>query len=249
MIDPVTRQAEPASVGQHFPQEEFTAGINEPLIKINNLVKNYPTVNGDFPALKTINTSFYQGEFAGIIGKSGAGKSTLVNLITSGEIWIDGTPLHNLSEDQMALWRGRNVGIVYQSFQLMPTLTLLDNILLAMDFCGLYKPRKSEEWAMHLLDQVEMADQSFKLPSEISGGQKQRAAIARALANDPPLIVADEPTGSLDSVTSETVLHMFDTLLSQGKTIIMVTHDKMLAERFSRILTLADGILINENKN
>ena len=220
---------------------------NGALVQLRDVVKTYQTAAGDFMVLKGINAAFYRGEFVGIIGKSGGGKSTLVNMITgvdtltSGEVWVDGTPIHTLNENEMALWRGRNVGVVYQSFELMPTLSLLDNVMLPMDFCGLYKPRKSTERAMQLLTQVGLEEHAYKPPTKISGGQQQRVAIARALANDPPIIVADEPTGNLDSVTAEEILQLFEALVQQGKTIIMVTHDQTLAHRFTRVMKIADG--------
>ena len=233
-------------------QEIHRDGKNGALIKLRNVVKNYKTPAGDFQALKGITVSFNQGEFVGVVGKSGAGKSTLVNMLTgvdhltSGEVWVDGVAVHALDEDRMALWRGKNVGVVFQSFELMPTLSLLDNILLPMDFCGLYQPRKSVEQAMHLLELVEMADQAHKVPSAVSGGQRQRAAIARALANDPPVIVADEPTGNLDSVTAETVFEVFENLIHEGKTIVMVTHDESLSKRFDHVLNIADGCIVEK---
>lgn len=221
--------------------------VHDSLVEIKDLDKIYSTAAGDFTALNEINIEVKRGEFLGIVGKSGAGKSTLVNMITgvdhltSGEIWIDGVPVHTLNEDEMALWRGKNVGVIYQSFELMPTLSILDNVMLPMDFCGLYVNGESQERAMELLRMVEMDDQHHKVPSTISGGQKQRAAIARALANDPALIVADEPTGNLDTATSEIVFEMFEKLVQQGKTIIMVTHDRSLAKRFDRVLRITDG--------
>ena len=220
---------------------------NDSLVEITDLYKVYSTAAGDFTALNDITMQVKRGEFLGIVGKSGAGKSTLVNMITgvdhltSGQIWVDGVPVHTLNEDQMALWRGKNVGVIYQSFELMPTLSILDNVMLPMDFCGLYVNGESQERAMELLRMVEMDDQHHKIPSTISGGQKQRAAIARALANDPALIVADEPTGNLDTATSEIVFEMFEKLVQQGKTIIMVTHDRSLANRFDRVLRITDG--------
>jgi putative ABC transport system ATP-binding protein len=219
------------------------------LIQLQNVIKTYPTSAGEFVALKGINAEFYRGEMVGIIGKSGAGKSTLVNMITgvdgltSGEVWFDDTPVHLLNEDQKALWRGRSIGLVYQTFQLMPTLSLMDNILLPMEFCGQYQRGKSEERALELLRAVELEDHAFKKPSTISGGQQQRAAIARALANDPPVIVADEPTGNLDTATAETIFDLFDRLVEQGKTVIMVSHDRSLEERATRLLTITDGEL------
>ncbi len=174
------------------------------LIHLDGLSKSYYSDAGEFPALKGIDLDIQPGEFISVVGKSGSGKSTLINMIagidrpTTGEIWVGGTPVHTLSEGQMAVWRGRNIGIVFQFFQLLPTLTLLENVMLPMDFGGMYASRQRKERALHLLDLVGIADHARKLPSAVSGGQQQRAAIARALANDPPLIVADEPTGNLD---------------------------------------------------
>lgn len=219
------------------------------LVLLKNVNKIYPSNSGDFSALKNISAEFHRGELVGIIGKSGAGKSTLVNMITgvddisSGEVWFDQTPVHQLDEDAKALWRGRNLGVVYQTFQLMPSLSLLDNILLPMEFCGLYQPGKSEERARELLEAVELGDHAFKKPSAISGGQQQRAAIARALANDPAVIVADEPTGNLDSTTADIIFNLFSKMAEQGKMVIIVSHDRSLAERATRILTIADGEL------
>ncbi|MHB0856155.1 MAG: ABC transporter ATP-binding protein [Anaerolineae bacterium] len=220
-----------------------------PLIRLRDVSKVYPTASGGFTALKKVNAEFYPGEFVGIIGKSGSGKSTLLNMITGvdrlteGEVVIGDTSVHHLNESQMALWRGRSIGVIYQSFQLLPTLSLLDNVLLPMDFAGKYRPRKSIERAMQLLRQVGLEEHVQKPPTRISGGQQQRVAIARALANDPPIIVADEPTGNLDSATAAGILELFDALMRQGKTIIMVTHDRSMARRFSRTLQLADGEL------
>jgi putative ABC transport system ATP-binding protein len=224
------------------------------LIDLRDVTKVYSTAAGEFTALKGINAQVHKGEFLGIIGKSGAGKSTLLNMITgvdditAGEVVVHtngrGTNVHQLDEDELALWRGHTMGIIYQSFQLLPMLTLVENVTLPMDLCGLYHPRKSRARALELLEMVELEEHAYKLPSFISGGQQQRVAIARALANDPPILVADEPTGSLDSVTSDHIFELFDRLVDeQGKTIIMVTHDKSIAPRFSRILRIADGEL------
>lgn len=228
---------------------------DSPLVELCDVVKVYQTAAGDFPALKGIHATFARGEFVGIVGKSGAGKSTLVNMIagidrlTSGEVIIDGTSVHRLNENQRALWRGRSVGLVYQSFELLPMLSLIDNVMLPMDLCGLYKPRKSRERAVRLLTQVGLEAHVAKPPTKISGGQQQRVAIARALANDPPLIVADEPTGNLDSTTAEDVFRLFESLVEQGKTIVMVTHDESLGRRFSRVLQIADGEIVDERAN
>lgn len=224
-----------------------------PLINIKGLVKTYQTGVGPFDALRGINLSVYHGEYIGVIGKSGAGKTTLINMIsgvdsiTSGEVYVNGTAVHTLREDQLAQWRGKNVGVIYQSFNLLPMLSLRDNITLAMDFCGNYKRGESEARAMDLLERVELREHAHKPPAYISGGQKQRVAIARALANDPDLILADEPTGRLDSVTSETIFQVFSDLVSQGKTILMVSHDRSLANRVDRVVELTDGKITGDN--
>jgi ABC-type lipoprotein export system ATPase subunit/CRP-like cAMP-binding protein len=230
----------------------MTPNYPSPLIAIQNLVKTYKTPAGEFTAVKGIDVEVQRGEFVAIIGKSGSGKSTFINMITgidrptSGEIIIDGAPVHSFNEAQMAAWRGRNLGIVFQFFQLFPTLTLLENVILPMELNSLYNKRERRERAMHLLDMVEMAEQAHKLPSTISGGQQQRVAIARALANDPPLIVADEPTGNLDSKTAAKVFALFEELVASGKTILMVTHDSDLARRVNRTILISDGEIVNE---
>lgn len=227
----------------------------QPIVELRDVVKIYSSEAGDFMALRGINLSVQPGEFLGVVGKSGAGKTTLLNMIngvdrlTSGEVTIrigsDGVAVHSLAESDLALFRGRTMGIVVQSFQLLPMLTVLDNVILPMDLCGLYKPRESRERAMELLRLVEVEEHANKLPTQVSGGQQQRVAIARALINDPPILVADEPTGSLDSLTADHVFEVFEHLVTeQGKTIIMVTHDVSLAPRFSRHLTLADGEIV-----
>ena len=233
--------------------------MNTPLIELKNVSKTYSTAAGEFPALRNINLNVYAGEFLGVIGKSGAGKSTLLNMIngvdelSEGEVIVNSNnsrvSVHNLSEDEKALWRGKTMGVVYQSFQLLPMLTLVENITLAMDLADNFKPRESRERAMELLRLVEIEEHADKLPSLISGGQQQRVAIARALANDPDILVADEPTGSLDSVTADHIFDVFSRLANErGKTIVMVTHDMGLKSRFSRCLTLVDGELQNEIK-
>ncbi|MGZ6346229.1 MAG: ABC transporter ATP-binding protein [Anaerolineales bacterium] len=233
---------------------------SQALIQLRQVYKVYETAAGDFPALRGISADIYPGEFLGVIGKSGAGKSTLMNMITgvdhltSGEVIIhrdhESVSIHTLSEDDLALWRGRSVGVVYQSFQLLPMLTLVENIMLPMDFCGLYNRSASRQRALDLLRMVELEEHANKLPNYISGGQQQRVAIARALANDPPILVADEPTGSLDSMTADHVFEVFERLIKDGKTIIMVTHDNSLAPRFSRHLVIQDGeIVLNGEQN
>jgi putative ABC transport system ATP-binding protein len=229
----------------------------ESIIEIRDLVKVYSTEAGDFPALRGICLSVQPGEFLGVVGKSGAGKSTLLNMVngvdhlTSGEVIVrsklDEVVVHNLTESQLSLWRGQTMGIIYQSFQLLPMLTLIDNVVLPMDLCGLYKPRESRERALELLRLVEVEEHANKLPTQISGGQQQRVAIARSLINDPPILIADEPTGSLDSITADHIFDVFEHLVTdQGKTIIMVTHDNSLAPRFSRHLILADGEIVSD---
>jgi ABC-type lipoprotein export system ATPase subunit len=192
------------------------------------------------------------GEFVGVIGKSGSGKSTLINMMTgidrptSGEVIIADTPVHTLSEGQTAVWRGRNLGIVFQFFQLLPTLSLLQNVMLPMDFRGIYARRERPQRAVTLLERVGMAEHAHKLPSAVSGGQQQRVAIARALANDPPILIADEPTGNLDSKTAESVFALFEELVREGKTIVMVTHDNDLARRVGRVIIVVDGQIVNQ---
>ncbi len=236
------------------PSKNGAENTTDAFIRLRDVRKVRQTAAGDLVTLKDINVDFYKGTFVGIVGKSGAGKSTLINVlsgvtdVSAGEVWMGNTPVHKLNESNRALWRGNNLGIVYQSFQLLPNLTLLENVMLPMDFCGLYKAKESREKAMHLLDQVEIADHAHKIPSRISGGQQQRAAIARALANDPPVLVADEPTGNLDSVTAETIFELFAQLIDQGRTIIMVTHDRHLAARTQHRLRIADGE-ITENSH
>jgi ABC-type lipoprotein export system ATPase subunit len=223
-----------------------------PLIEIKNLRKVYQTPAGDFTAVNGINVEVQRGEFVAIIGKSGSGKSTFINMITgidrptSGEIVIDGAPVHSFNEAQMAAWRGRNLGIVFQFFQLFPTLTILENVILPMELNKLYSKSERKERAMRLLEKVEMTEQAHKLPSAISGGQQQRVAIARALANDPPLLVADEPTGNLDSKTAEKIFSLFENLVASGTTILMVTHDSDLARRVNRTILISDGEVVNE---
>ena len=228
--------------------------FTQSLIEMRDVVKVYATAAGEFSALKGINLDVGRGEFVGVIGKSGAGKSTLLNMITgvdhltSGEVIVNanGSPvsIHTMREDEIALWRGRHLGVVFQSFQLLPMLTLLENIMLPIDLCGKFNPRQSRERALELLRLVEIEGHADKFPAHISGGQQQRVAIARALANDPPLLVADEPTGSLDSVTADHIFEVFEHLVSdQGKTIVMVTHDQSLAPRFTRTLRIIDGEL------
>src|SRR6266487_2844435 len=207
------------------------------LIDMRQIVKTFQSTAGSFTALKGVDLQVDKGEFLAIIGKSGSGKSTLINMITgidrptSGEVLIGDTAVNRLSEGQMAEWRGRNLGVIFQFFQLLPSLSIIENVMLPMDFCNMWAPRERRERAMQLLAQVEMDAQANKLPNAVSGGQQQRVAIARALANDPPILVADEPTGNLDSKTANAVFTLFEELVAQGKTLLMVTHDSDLAKR------------------
>ena len=223
-----------------------------PIIDLQDVNKSYKTAAGDFPALKNIELQIDAGEFVSIIGKSGSGKSTLLNMITgidhpnTGSVYVNDTAVHELSENKMARWRGKNLGIVFQFFQLLPTISVVENIMLPMDFCRTYPMREREKRALELLDLVELADHAYKFPTALSGGQQQRVAIARALANDPPVVIADEPTGNLDSKTADSVFELFRSLVAQGKTIIIVTHDSGLAKRTDRTALIADGEIINE---
>ena len=225
------------------------------LIQMNNVIKTYDTGEVPFTALRGVDLKVDSGEFVGLIGKSGSGKTTLINMITgidhltSGEIWVAGTPVHTLNENKMAIWRGRAIGVVFQFFQLLPTLTVVENVMLPMDFCNVHRREDRLSVAMDYLEHVEMADQANKLPSALSGGQQQRVAIARSLANDPPLIVADEPTGNLDSKTADQVFTLFERLVSEGKTIVMVTHDNDLARRVTRTLNVVDGEILEDCKH
>ena len=227
------------------------AGEPEPMIDLRGISKVYDTDAGPFPALTGIDLCIFPGEFVAVVGKSGSGKSTLINVFTGidhpteGEAIVARTRIRGLDESQMAEWRGRNMGIVFQFFQLLPALTLVENVMLPMDLCGMYAPGERYERAMHRLAQVGVAEEAHKFPASVSGGHQQRAAIARALANDPPILVADEPTGNLDSRTAETIFALFESLVAGGKTILMVTHDQELARRVPRVLTLADGRFVD----
>jgi putative ABC transport system ATP-binding protein len=222
-------------------------GGPQPLINLRNVVKVYDSLAGSVTALQAINLQIYPGEFLIVTGKSGSGKTTLVNVLTgldratSGEIWVGGAPLHRFSTEKAAKLRGKTMGVVFQSFELLPTLTVLQNVMLPMDFARRYSVREQRQRAMQLLEQVDIADHARKYPTALSGGQQQRLAIARAMANDPAILVADEPTGSLDSGTAMAVIDLFTDVARQGRTILLVTHDKDVAKRGSRIITLSDG--------
>ena len=224
----------------------------EPMIDVRNLVKRFAVGEGEVTVLKNISFQVNRGEFLSIVGPSGSGKSTLINMFTGidrpseGEIEVGGTNIDELNEGQLARWRGQNLGLVFQFFQLLPALSLVDNVVLPMDFADKFERKERRERAMDLLDTVGLAEHAQKLPSMVSGGQQQRAAIARALANDPPLIVGDEPTGNLDSASSERMVELFFQLVEEGKTLIMVTHDQEIARRTPRMIEIADGKIVRD---
>lgn len=226
-----------------------------PVVDLHQVVKTYRGAAGTFTALRGVDLQVEAGAFVSIIGKSGSGKSTLINVITgidrptSGKVTIDGDQIHVLNEEQIAVWRGRSIGVIFQFFQLLPTLTSVENILLAMDYGGRYPRAERPERALYLLELVGMAEYAHRLPNSLSGGQQQCVAIARALANDPVLLTADEPTGNLDSKSAEMVFHLFENLAQVGKTILMVTHDNELAVRAQRTIRLADGLIVDEFSN
>jgi ABC-type lipoprotein export system ATPase subunit len=222
------------------------------LIRLRQVVKRYKTSAGEYLALRGVNVDIPTSEFVAIVGKSGSGKSTLLNMITgidhptSGEVLVNGVNIYELTESKRALWRGCNLGIVFQFFQLMPMLSLLENTMLPMDYCNVFTPAERPERAMELLKMVGLEQQAYKLPAAVSSGQQQTAAIARAMATDPPIIVADEPTGNLDSRSSDEIISLFNQLVEQGKTIILVTHDPSITKRTYRTLIISDGEIINE---
>ncbi len=222
---------------------------SRPLISLSGVSKHYQSAAGPIVALHDLSLEIGEGEFVAVIGKSGSGKTTLINLLTgidsptSGSIQVGTTAVQALSQDQLAAWRGRSVGIVFQFFQLLPTLTVVENIMLPMDFCNTFAPQERRDRALRLLSNMGIAEQANKLPAALSGGQQQRAAIARALANDPPLIMADEPTGNLDSRTAAEIMAFFAQLVYTGKTVVMVTHEQDLRRYFARSITLVDGSL------
>jgi putative ABC transport system ATP-binding protein len=219
------------------------------IVDLKSVGKTFEGPAGPIHALREVSLKVDPGEFVGVRGPSGSGKSTLLNMITGidrpskGDIYVTGANLNELNENQLARWRGKNVGVIFQFFQLLPTLTIIENVILPMDFCRVWKAKERPERAIHLLDQVGLADQAYKLPNTLSGGQQQRAAIARALANDPPLVMGDEPTGNLDSKSADNVFYLFEDLVKQGKTFMMVTHNMELANRVPRVLKVLDGEL------
>ena len=223
------------------------------LIQMRDVTKDYRSASGRFSALKNISIDIHRGECVAVVGKSGSGKTTLINVLTgidspsTGTLDIDGRSIHQLSQEELAVWRGRSIGIVFQFFQLLPTLTVAENVALPMDFCKTYPVGKRRARAQQLLERMGIADQADKLPADLSGGQQQRAAIARALANDPPIIVADEPTGNLDSKTSDDVMGFLASLAADGKTVLTVTHERDLSRFFTRTITLSDGHIATDS--
>lgn len=220
------------------------------LIQLRGLTKTYETPAGAFTALRGVDLTIDSGEFVAIVGKSGSGKSTLLNMVggidrpTAGSVSVGGTTIEEMSENQLALWRGRHVGLVFQFFQLLPTLTVAENVMLPMDFCGTFPPAERRNRAIRLLERVGVADQANKLPSALSGGQQQRTAIARALANEPPVILADEPTGNLDSGTARDVLDLLRGMASAGTTVVIATHERDIASVIDRTVQIADGVVV-----
>lgn len=245
-VDGQARPLEAVLLSENGPR------VTESMISLRGITKAYKTDAGLFWALKGIDLQVYPGEFVAVVGKSGSGKSTLINVFTGidhptdGEAVVARTHLRQLDEGRMAEWRGRNMGIIFQFFQLLPTLTLVENVTLPMDLCQVYEPGERLDRAMHVLDRVGIASEADKFPAAVSGGHQQRTAIARALANDPPILVADEPTGNLDSRTADSIFRLFEALVERGKTILMVTHDDDLASRVPRTLVLADGLFVDE---
>jgi putative ABC transport system ATP-binding protein len=225
---------------------------NKNLITLTQVTKSFALPSGTFQALKNVSIQIQKGQLIAITGKSGSGKSTLLNIIagidkpTQGSVSINGVQVEKLSESALATWRGKNIGVVFQFFQLLPTLTILENVMLPMDFCNSYPKNERKERALALLEQVNIREQADKLPSTLSGGQQQRAAIARALANDPPVIIADEPTGNLDSQTATSIFELFAALARSGKTVIVVTHEKDFSAYFENVIAIADGEIVNE---
>ena len=238
------REKLPESKERLDREPDAPAGV---MIEVRHLVKRFRVGEGEVTVLKDISLQVEHGEFVAIVGPSGSGKTTLLNMFTGidrpseGEVEVQGTRIDRMSEGKLARWRGSNLGLVFQFFQLLPSLSLVDNVVLPMDFAGLYSRRERRSRAMHLLEVVGLAEHANKLPAMVSGGEQQRAAIARALANDPPLLVCDEPTGNLDTTRTEEVFELFLQLVQDGKTLLIVTHDQDIARRTPRVVELMDG--------
>jgi putative ABC transport system ATP-binding protein len=224
-----------------------------PIVSLRNIVKSFPVANDSVTVLHDVSLDIQQGEFVSIVGPSGNGKSTLLNMVTGidrpsdGQVIVTGRAVHEMSENELAKWRGQEVGIIFQFFQMLPSLSLAQNVALPMEFAGKFGRAERRERAMELLEMVGLADQAMKLPGMVSGGQQQRAAIARALATDPPLLIADEPTGNLDAITARQVFDLFISLVEeQGKTMLMVTHDQELAGRIPRKIEIVNGRIASD---
>jgi len=253
MTSPATPPYATARLATAAPMTTVPETTALPLMRLRDVNKSYALPAGRYIALNHINLDIKTGECIAVVGKSGSGKTTLINLLTgidspsSGEIWIGGEAIHRLSQEQLSVWRGRQIGIVFQFFQLLPTLTVAENIMLPMDFCKSFPRAQRRPRAMALLERLGIVEQANKLPLDLSGGQQQRAAIARALANDPPIVVADEPTGNLDSATAEQVISLLSGLCTEGKTVLMVTHERDLSRYFTRTITLRDGAINDDS--
>lgn len=225
---------------------------NAALIGVEDVARFYMSGARRFAALSGVSMTIRAGECVAVVGKSGSGKTTLINLLTgidspsAGTIHVAGHPIHSMSQHALTAWRGRNVGVIFQFFQLLPTLTVIENVMLPMDFCGTFERAQRRPRAMGLLQRLGIVDQADKLPADLSGGQQQRAAIARALANDPPILVADEPTGNLDSATADDVMSLLAALADEGKTVIIVTHERDFGRFFTRTITLSDGAVTSD---